>query len=249
MIVSKILVIMRFMKGSKVEVLSKKEVATGAWLCAEIISGNGHTYSVKYGWFPMISDVVVERVPRKAIRPCPPPVEGADSWVVGDLVEVFHNLSWKTATIRRVIGGSNILVRLLGTSHEFSVYRSHLRVRQSWEDGKWFVVGKGSRNCMMPASKKQTDIKIKQDCHLSRKDIGNVEPPLISTRKRRGSYNFDAYSNTVHKMRAVEKSECSLQPGNPSAFLNKQMEFHFKESIHAFLALYLAKVRACVPCS
>ncbi|XP_059592214.1 uncharacterized protein LOC100264564 isoform X6 [Vitis vinifera] len=38
---------MKFRKGSKVEVLNKKEVPSGAWHCAEIISGNGHNYSVR----------------------------------------------------------------------------------------------------------------------------------------------------------------------------------------------------------
>lgn len=41
---------MRFKKGDKVEVMRKKEVPV--WRCGEIISGNGHTYSVKYDCNP-----------------------------------------------------------------------------------------------------------------------------------------------------------------------------------------------------
>jgi hypothetical protein len=62
---------MRFIKGNKVEVLRNKEVPPGEWRCGKIISGNGHTYSVIYeDPFGMRSEALVERVPRKTIRPC-----------------------------------------------------------------------------------------------------------------------------------------------------------------------------------
>ncbi|TYG98077.1 hypothetical protein ES288_A10G088800v1 [Gossypium darwinii] len=149
---------MRFKKGSKVEVLTMKEVPTGAWRCAEIISGNGHTYCVKYGWFPITGEAaLVERVPRKAIRPCPPPINGTDDWVPGDVVEVFDELCWKPAVIVRVFGGNNMFsVRILGSKSQLKAHQSRLRVRQSWEDGNWLLVGKGSSNSSGPPKRKRS---------------------------------------------------------------------------------------------
>ncbi|GMI86118.1 hypothetical protein like AT5G20030 [Hibiscus trionum] len=150
---------MRFKKGSKIEVLTKEDVPTGAWRCAEIISGNGHTYSVKYGWFPNTGEAAaVERVPRKAIRPCPPPINVGDNWVSGDVVEVFDELCWKPAVIVRVLGGNNFSVRILGSSSQLKAHQSRLRVRQSWEDGNWFLVGKGSSNSTGPQKRKRSSV-------------------------------------------------------------------------------------------
>ncbi|XWS11846.1 hypothetical protein CRYUN_Cryun37aG0036100 [Craigia yunnanensis] len=150
---------MRFKKGCKVEVLTKVEVPTGAWRCAEIISGNGHTYSVKYGWFPITGETAaVGRVNRKAIRPCPPPINGTDDWVSGDVVEVFDELCWKPAAIVRVFGGNIFSVRILGSNSELKAHQSRLRVRQSWEDGNWFLVGKGSLNSTGPLKRKRSSL-------------------------------------------------------------------------------------------
>lgn len=135
--------IMRFRKGSKVEVLRKKELPTGEWRCGKIISGNGHTYSVVYeGSFGMRSEALVERVPRNAIRPCPPSVGSVESCSVGDVVEVFDVGSWKVAMVLKVSAGDYCLVRLLGSCEEFRVQKSNIRVRQSWQDNKWVVIGK-----------------------------------------------------------------------------------------------------------
>ncbi|MBA0812352.1 hypothetical protein Gohar_026323, partial [Gossypium harknessii] len=125
---------MRFKKGSKVEVLTMKEVPTGAWRCAEIISGNGHTYCVKYGWFPITGKAaLVERV--------------------------FDELCWKPAVIVRVFGGNNMFsVRILGSKSQLKAHQSRLRVRQSWEDGNWLLVGKGSSNSSGPPKRKRSSL-------------------------------------------------------------------------------------------
>lgn len=134
---------MRFKKGSKVEVLCKKEVPLGAWCCAEIISGNGHSYSVMYdGSLSMENEVFMDRVSRKAIRPCPPPVRSVENWAVGDVVEVLHQCSWKIATILKVLDGGRCLVRLLGSCQEFTVHQSKIRMRQTWKDERWIVFDK-----------------------------------------------------------------------------------------------------------
>ncbi|XVF26652.1 hypothetical protein REPUB_Repub14bG0036300 [Reevesia pubescens] len=169
---------MRFNKGSKVEVLTKKEVPTGAWRCAEIISGNGHTYSVKYSCFPVtVQAAAVERVPRKALRPCPPPINGTIHWVSGDLVEVFDELCWKPAVIVRVLGGNNFSVKIMGSNSELKAHLFRLRVRQSWEDGNWFVVGKGSSNLNEPLKRKRSslgfsDVSGQKKCEIERGSIG-----------------------------------------------------------------------------
>lgn len=139
---------MRFKKGSKVEVLSKKEVPLGAWRCAEIISGNGHTYNVMYNRSAsMENEVFEDRVSRKAIRPCPPPVRSVENWVVGDVAEVLDVGSWKIATVLKVLDGGCYLVRLLGSCKEFTVHQSKIRMRQAWQDDRWIVFEKVNFLC------------------------------------------------------------------------------------------------------
>ncbi|CAN8326975.1 unnamed protein product [Cochlearia groenlandica] len=133
---------MRFRKGSKVEVFSNKEAPYGAWRCAEIISGNGHTYNVRYYSFQLAhEEAVMERVPRKIIRPCPPQLD-VERWEAGELVEVLDHFSWKAATVREELCGKYYVVRLLGTTVEFTYHKVNLRARQSWQDERWVAVGK-----------------------------------------------------------------------------------------------------------
>lgn len=129
---------MRLRKGDQVEVLSKKEVSSGSWSCAEIISGNGRSYSVRF----FSSEEAMEKVPRRVIRPCPPPVEGSNVWDAGDLAEVFHNSSWKQAKIMKIVGVNCYMVRILGSPLDVMVRKSNLRRRQAWHDGRWFLLGK-----------------------------------------------------------------------------------------------------------
>ncbi|KAJ6815123.1 uncharacterized protein M6B38_135005 [Iris pallida] len=137
---------MRFRKGNKVEVLNKRELPYGSWDVAEIVSGNGHTYHVRYTSHFPVNGLKTERVPRKAIRPCPPPTQGTGSWVSGDIVEVLEGSSWKPVEVSRVVdGGDYLFVRLLGSSREFRVGASELRLRQAWEDDEWVVLGKESQ--------------------------------------------------------------------------------------------------------
>lgn len=133
---------MRFKKGNKVEVWSQREVPSGSWRSAEIISGNGHYYTVRYDGYPMDGSVAVDRVPRKAIRPCPPPAGILKDSISGDVVEVFDNNSWKLAEVLVVVDKKYCSVRLLGSSREIRAHKSLLRRRLSWQDNKWVMIHK-----------------------------------------------------------------------------------------------------------
>lgn len=130
---------MRFKKGSKVEVLANTEGPCVEFRCAQIISGNGHTYSVQYECSSMTSEATVERVLRKAIRPCPPLIKGFESWEAFDVVEVYDAGSWKVATVLKVLGGDFYLVRCLSSCKQLKVHKASMRVRQSWINGQWVV--------------------------------------------------------------------------------------------------------------
>lgn len=114
-----------------------------SWCNAKILSVNGCTYTVQYDCYPgQESELIGERVSRKFIRPRPPPVQGIENCVAGDIVEVFHGISWKLATILKVLHGYQYLVRLLGCSQELIVKRTNIRMRQRWHDDKRIVMPK-----------------------------------------------------------------------------------------------------------
>lgn len=132
---------MRFFKGSKVEVLQEAEVPFGSWRPGEIISGNGHTYLVRYDESPVDSSVAVERMPRRLIRPSPP-TDDPVRWSLGSILEAFDSYSWKVAEVVRVLKKNQYLVRLLGSSLELSAHASVLRMRKLWLDDIWIVTQK-----------------------------------------------------------------------------------------------------------
>lgn len=133
---------MRFMKGDKVEVLNMCEVPSGSWRCATIISGNGRRYIVTYVERSPEGGFNVDRVPRNAMRPTPPPVGGLENLLPDDIVEVFCSGSWKVASVIGTVDGMHFFVRPHGSGQELHVHKTNLRLRQSWQDGQWFVVGK-----------------------------------------------------------------------------------------------------------
>ncbi|KAL0407812.1 UNVERIFIED_CONTAM: hypothetical protein Sradi_1715600 [Sesamum radiatum] len=153
---------MRFKKGDKVEVMDRKDVPV-SWRAAEILSCIGHTYRVQYDSYPGVaSNQMVEMVPLKFLRPRPPLVQGVESCIAGDIVEVFNEYSWKIAAILKVPGvkktnkrnkihpqaaafQNQYLVRLLGCSQELVVDRSDIRMRQTWHDDKWILMGKRAK--------------------------------------------------------------------------------------------------------
>ncbi|GLT46144.1 hypothetical protein SLA2020_199230 [Shorea laevis] len=148
--------IARFKKGSKVEVLRQ-----GHWLCGEVVSGDGHTYSVKYSWFRMKREGILHRVPRMALRPIPPPLQVSRNWVSGDLVEAFDNPYWKKAVVQKVLGVNRFSVKLDGCTANLILPKSHLRARRCWEDGKWLVLEK--------VLKRKPDLKAADDAVTAKK--------------------------------------------------------------------------------
>lgn len=137
----------RFKRGSKVEVWSTKEMPVGSWQCAEVTCGDGHTFTVQYCSYGSASaEATMETVSGNAIRPRPPALQTSHMWGLGDIVEVFENFSWKMAIVLKVLGRSYFLVRLLGSSREFGVGSAHVRMRQSWKDGRWIVIRQISAN-------------------------------------------------------------------------------------------------------
>lgn len=138
---------MRFFKGSKVEVLQEAEVPLGSWRPAEIVSGNGHSYCVRYDRSMVDSGAAVERVPRRLMRPCPPPSDDPVCWTVGNILEAFDSYSWKVAEMVGELGKNYYEVRLLGSSLELRVHVWDVRLRKLWQDDKWIVIQK-----VMPCS-------------------------------------------------------------------------------------------------
>ncbi|CAI0444465.1 unnamed protein product [Linum tenue] len=216
---------MRFKKGSKVEVLGKEE---GVWRLGEITSGKGHTYSVKYDVSMFASgEDAEERVPRKAIRPYPPFVAYLDTWSVGDVVEIYVNLSWRTAVVMEVLDGNYYSVKLTGTARELQVNKINIRVPQLWQDGEWFVMGKGNSNCEDVNSTNASTLSCYQKASprmqqsgASRKlpegnsyiytenNTGFQESCVVSARTLKRacpfwSSDFDAYDGSLCKKRAI----------------------------------------------
>lgn len=101
----------------------------------EAIQGSGPNFMARHVKSKGGSNhVMVEQASHKVIMPCHPQLEVSEAWAPGDVVEVFDNNSWKMATVSEVLGKMYILVRLLGSSQEFKVRKSDIRVRQSWKD-------------------------------------------------------------------------------------------------------------------
>ncbi|EOY30962.1 RNA binding protein, putative isoform 3 [Theobroma cacao] len=183
--------------------------------------------------------MIVERVSRKAIRPCPPALVVPDNWVPGDVVEVFDNFSWKMATVLGILEKKYILVRLLGSSLEFKVSRFDIRVRQSWQDDEWVVIGKGSGSCedgkygenytlrynqnsssQFQNTTRMTNRHLKGECGPVNKKV-NYQVSVIASSKtlKIGCYSqTEAFAGARQKFRAVEKDGrlYRLVAANPS---------------------------------
>ncbi|KAK9207950.1 hypothetical protein WN944_000299 [Citrus x changshan-huyou] len=224
---------MRFKKGSQVEIF-KSEAPSGAWWCAVIISGNGHNYTVEYARYSgKTNETAQERVSRKEIRPCPPPVQRVTSWMAGDLVEVLDDFSWKIATVLKVLGGECYSVRLLGSSREFQTHKSNIRVRQSWQDDKWVVIGKGSGYSDIVKSNRVSTPNFPKKINTPSVQAGEnttdfQESHAVSARTLKRASPFvsssaEACTGNIQKRRAIENGSERPQviSRNPSSLLEK----------------------------
>ncbi|CAH1449054.1 unnamed protein product [Lactuca virosa] len=122
----------------------------------------GDNYTVSYDIYPGFTNKEdVQQISPKSIRPCPPLLETPESWVPGDVVEVFHNLSWKMAIVLNALNMEQFVVRLVGSSQELKVTKSELRVPQSFQNGEWIVVDKfktlNSNSCKVESVMSSSD--------------------------------------------------------------------------------------------
>ncbi|CAN4105845.1 unnamed protein product [Withania somnifera] len=141
---------MRFKRGSNMEVINMKQ-SPASGRHAEILSDNGHVYTVRYDYYPGIeSRRRIERVSRKTMRSCTPCLEGFENEEIGQVVEVFDESSWKTATIVKVLDRDYYLVRQTGSLKEVCVHRSNTRVVKCWQDEDPHLIRKGSGLCWRP---------------------------------------------------------------------------------------------------
>ncbi|XP_073284643.1 uncharacterized protein [Primulina huaijiensis] len=155
---------MRFRKGDKVEVMSKKEGPV-SWRLAEVLSCDGHSLCLRYDPFPGgEKELMVETVSREFVRPDPPLVQGLENCISGDIVEVFYQFAWNIAAIVKYMGSkrentsnkinrpaasfqNKYLVRIIGSSKELIIDQSNIRLRQTWHHGKWVLIGMNSQRC------------------------------------------------------------------------------------------------------
>ncbi|KAJ8751410.1 hypothetical protein K2173_016614 [Erythroxylum novogranatense] len=210
---------MIFRKGCKVEVLSKKDAPSGSWRCGEIICGDDHHYVVRYDGFPDTpSEMVLKRVPKKAVRPCPPLTEVVENWLSGDVIEVFDNLSWKMATITKVLSKRSFLVRLMGSSLEFKLSKGDIRSRHSWQDNSWIVIGKGSVICRDGKFQENLTLTHKHNSKFpiqsSSVHVNGCEDLFLGTTKE----NFQEFDAAPHKTSKRGQYGCSQVEACDGAF-------------------------------
>ncbi|KAK7352731.1 hypothetical protein VNO80_18159 [Phaseolus coccineus] len=205
---------MRLRKGIKVEIPGNTDGLSVEWRCARIISGNGHTYSVQYDRSSTTSEASIERVSRKAIRPSPPPIKGIGSWVANDHVEVYNFGSWRAATVLKFIDGDFYLVRLWVSCKELTVLKVNMRARQTFQNGQWVVMSKGSGkspagkfSLISNSSKDQPENKCRNIVSPGLDASDHQEPCLVSSSTlKRTSPFVESYPR---KLRAVSNmGEC-----------------------------------------
>ncbi|KAI4380434.1 hypothetical protein MLD38_006627 [Melastoma candidum] len=204
----------RFTQGTKVEVLNMKDPPFGSWRCAEIFSGDGRTYMVRY--YCSNSAAVkntLGRVSHKFIRPYQPLLDISRTWVPGEVVEVFDNFSWKMGNVSRVSGGNYFLVQLLGLSQVIRTCTPYIRARRSWQDGQWTLIGPGSITLERTKGSRCREVidvetrnyfsgaRRRRACH--RQCLRSSTGPVVPKSQRRGSPYSDCETEELYPKRVV----------------------------------------------
>ncbi|KAK2446063.1 hypothetical protein QL285_016916 [Trifolium repens] len=223
---------MRLVKGSKVEILVNTHVLGVEWHGARIISGNGHTYEVEYDYSSATDKALSKRVPRKAIRPCPPAMENIGSWRVNDIVEVWNAECWKEATVLKHMTGEFYLLRLHGSCTELKIHEDDMRICQSWLNGRWIIslkrpaksgVVKFSRNLISNNNKTIPEVQNTKDVCSPGLDASCLHQPSPSTLKRVLSHDSSHIEEYPRKKRAIVITSGSkrLKAVSTAPFLEK----------------------------
>lgn len=204
---------MIFKKETEVEVLENGEEPLGSWRPARILSGNGHTYVVKYDSCPLETAVLLNKVPRKALRPRPLPVE-VKSWSRADFVEVCDDGSWKLAEVLRTLDLNMVVARLLGSSKEIVTPLFQLRMPQIWKDDYWIPLQKES------VKFKNLDVNIQ----LKRRNLSGQIPGLFVEEKesKRVDRCAKKYGDSVDKwsQKSLERLKTKSWEFRPPVYLH-----------------------------
>ncbi|KAI4377355.1 hypothetical protein MLD38_014995 [Melastoma candidum] len=214
----------RFTWGTKVEVLNMKDLPFGSWHCAEIFSGDGRTYMVRYYTSNSTSvKNTLGRVSHEFIRPYQPLLDITRTWLPGEVVEVFDNFSWKMGNVLRASGGNYFLIRLLGLSQVLRACTPNIRARRSWQDGKWTLIGPGSITQKRSSGSRCREVIDLETCNFSvarrrrahhRQGLRSSSGPMIPKSQGRGSPYYDSKPEELHPKRVVIRPPARPFPGS-----------------------------------
>lgn len=139
---------MKFRIGSAVEAIRREHDPFGSWFPGTIISNDGDSYKIGYKFLKNCKrGPVIEKVHRDDVRP--QPLTKARKWMIGDIIEVFNTWCWRVAEVAEMLQENWFVLRLLGGSHQLKEFHeSDMRIRQTWHNNKWSIIGKVKNACV-----------------------------------------------------------------------------------------------------
>lgn len=153
----------KFRNGNSVEALRREHDPCGSWFPASVVSVDGNEYVVRYKFLmDNKGEPVLEKVHGEGIRPPPPPPpQMGKRWKVGDIAEVFDNQCWRIGKIAKVLQKNWFVIRLFGSIRLKEFHETNIRIRKSWHNNKWSVIGK-VKTCVICIN-----LACFQTCHCS----------------------------------------------------------------------------------